>query len=99
MSFYLQNEATTTRDMADFIAYWNGVNVFEASSQFDSTQFTFTVVAGGSGTLAFAGYEPPARYDLDDVVVTQATTPEPASLWLVGVAALGSYWLKRCQVD
>ncbi len=90
LSFYLANFSTAPGE-ADFHVYWDGIDIFNASSNaFPYTQFTFTVVGTGDDTLTFAGRQVPAAYGLDDVVVTRGplVTPEPRYIVLLAAGLL-----------
>jgi hypothetical protein len=90
LSFYLFNDSTAP-GQADFHAYWDGVDIFNASSDaFPYTQFTFTVVGTGNDTLTFAGRQVPSFYALDDIVVTKGplVTPEPGYIALLAAGLL-----------
>ena len=63
------------------------------AAEFNYTVYSFTLTATGASTvLQFSGRENPAWYLLDNVSVTGArrSYPEPSSLTLLGIGALGS---------
>jgi len=96
-SFWLQH--TPGVDENTFQAYWGGTTVYSVLDigTFAYTQFTFTEVASGPTTIAFAGYEVPSWFQLDDVSVTPSAVPEPTALTLAGIAGLAglAYSLRR----
>lgn len=93
LSFWLNNLATAP-GQANFSVFWDGTDIFNASSSaFPYTQFSFTVTGTGSDTLQFSSLQVPSYYSLDDVAVVG--TPEPTSLSLLsaGLLAFGALLL------
>ena len=90
LTYWLAHNSTDSEN--DFSASWNGVtipgSVLVNAASFNYTEFTFTLVGTGSDTLAFAGREVPAWYDLDNVSLT-SSIPEPGTLVLLGSAMVG----------
>jgi len=71
----------------DFRVSWNGARILNlvSAAPFGYTEFSFLVAATGpTSTLSFAGANEPGFYRLDDVSVSVAEVPEPASLVLLG---------------
>ena len=72
--------------------YWNGslVNTLTDVGTLGYVQFTVSnlVATSGSTVLQFNGEDDPAFVALDNIAV-ETTTPEPASLLLMGTALLG----------
>ena len=98
ISFWLSNHWSDPGG-ADFHVYWNGTDLFDASSlAFNYTQFTFSVIGTGSDTLMFKGRQFSSIYRLDDVVVVDPV-PEPASgffaILTLAVLALGARQFAR----
>ncbi len=89
LTYYLQNNAGPTNE---FQAYWNGAKIQDIlnANAFSFVQVSFQAVAtSGSTVLEFAGFQTPAQFALTDIVVTQNAVPEPSSLVLSGIAAVG----------
>jgi len=90
----------STNDANAFHVQWNGDTVFALvnAAAFPYTAHLVSVVATGPfTTLEFAGREGPAAYGLDDVRVTTAAVPEPATglLLATGVGVLACGWWRR----
>jgi hypothetical protein len=83
--------ASVGDDPSDFSASWNGTQVL---SQIDPNtggawqQFSFAETGTGSDTISFSFRDDPAYIALDNVSVSQGTTPEPSSLLLLGSGLL-----------
>jgi hypothetical protein len=79
-------------DPSYFDAYWNG-DLITAESDYNSgatfTEFTFHVLGTGSDTLTFHEQDDPAYLALDNVSLTTAGVPEPATLALFGAGLTG----------
>jgi hypothetical protein len=76
-----------------FSADFGGVTLLVNPPQEGVTHYSFTdVAASGPTTLTFSFQDVPAYYTLDDVSVTAAGVPEPASwaLMLTGFFGLGA---------
>lgn len=92
--------ASNETDSNNFSVDWNGHQV---TSQTDIpfqqwTKYTFDVTATGSDTLAFFFRDDFGDLLLDDVSLTPASVPEPASLGLLGTALMflaGAFVLRR----
>jgi hypothetical protein len=95
LQFYLDHSITDSAN--DFNVFWDGKNVFSITNT-ASFAIGLVDIAGligtGNDTITFAGREVPSWYQLDDVSVVQ-TTPEPASLLLLGSALAGAGILVR----
>lgn len=100
ISFWLSNHMSDPGG-ADFHLYWDGTDLFDASSAaFAYTQFTFTVVGQGGDTLAFAGRQYSSIYRLDDIVVVDPPgnpVPESSGAYFAVLASglLGLASLRR----
>lgn len=81
LDFFVSNNGGAPND---FRALVNGTAVFtlQDADAFGYMEETFTFLATGSDTLAFAARQRPAFYFLDDVSVTDlgAAVPEPGSI-------------------
>ena len=98
LEFFLAH--SSTNDANAFHVRWNGDPVFALvnAAAFPYTEHLVSVVATGPfTTLEFAGREGPAAYGLDDVSVTAAAVPEPATglLLATGVGVLACGWWRR----
>jgi hypothetical protein len=88
ISFDLSNDQG-----ASFTADFGGVTLLVNPPQEGTTHYSFTDIAvSGSPTLTFSFQDVPSYYTLDDVSVTAAGVPEPASwaLMLTGFFGLGA---------
>ncbi len=95
LSYWVALTGSSTGDQ--FQALWNGTPISgstiteKGNSSFAYKQFTFTVTGAPvvtSGTLTFAANNNPAFWEMDDVSLL-APVPEPSSMALGGLAALG----------
>jgi PEP-CTERM motif len=92
IEFWLEN---TGGPQNSFDVSWGGISLLslQNSSVFGYTEYTFTESASASATtLEFSGTQTPAAYCLDDVSVVPmgASVPEPASIALFGIGAVGA---------
>ena len=51
--------------------------------------FSNIIATSSSSALSFSFYNPPSWWDLDDVSVTAHVVPEPGTLGLIALGALG----------
>jgi hypothetical protein len=94
--FWLEHNNTNNGNL--FQASWNGNIILNLSNQafFNYTEYTFIEVATGtSSTIAFSGYEPPGRYNLDNVSVTSNPVPLPSALALLAPGLCGLAAIRR----
>lgn len=79
---------------SDFSASWNSNVLYSQANPSTGgawTLFSFDVVGTGSDTITFAGRDDPSWMALDNISVEPSgptTTPEPASLLLLGTGVL-----------
>ena len=102
LEFWLKSEPYVTGTTPNsFEVSWDGGSVTSLAdaSDFDYTQFSYTVVASGITTaLQFSFMNLPSFWDLDDVSVNLADNndvPEPGILALVGLAGAAAMSVRR----
>ena len=89
VSFWLDNRDTLANNR--FSASFAGVTILSLtnSGPFSYTQYSMDITATSSSSLLhFSTYNPPSYWDLDDVDV-HAVVPEPGTLGLIALGALG----------
>ena len=90
VSFWLRNDDTTGNNR--FGASLGSVTLVPEATQpgFGYTQFNFfNVIPGANADLHFIFYNPPSFFYLDDVCVGDFCVPEPGTLGLIVLGALG----------
>lgn len=94
ITFYLAVDPNTWPTAGEFVANWNGTNIFTLTgtggvSSFDTyTAYSFIETATSDSTqLEFGGNNPPSNYYLDDV--SAVDLPEPSGAMLLGSGLLG----------
>jgi hypothetical protein len=91
LSFWLHNRSSTPTN--EYQVYWGAVQLTDIinSSAFDYTEISFlNLNAPSSSTeLRFGFRHDPSWFDLDDVSVTGAAVPEPATMLLLGSGLIG----------
>jgi PEP-CTERM motif len=90
ISFWLANSEPGTNNAALVTFGSTTLLSLTNSPAFSFTQFTYTNVAASSNNalLQFGFLNPPLYWDLDDISVT-AAVPEPGTLGLIALGALG----------
>jgi hypothetical protein len=90
ISFWLANSDTSFTNAATVTFGSTTLLSLTNSPSFGFTQFTYTGIAASSNNalLQFGFYNPPLYWDLDDVSVT-AAVPEPGTVGLIALGALG----------
>jgi hypothetical protein len=90
ISFWLANSDNSGNNAATITFGGTTLLSLTNSPAFSFTQFTYTGIAASSNNalLQFGFYNPPLYWDLDDVSVT-AAVPEPGTLGLIALGALG----------
>jgi hypothetical protein len=75
----------------------NNIPNFDPSlSDWIWTQYTFSVTPGsGLSSLKFSFQNEPSFFQIDDISVTTAVTPEPGTLALMGIGALGAAFMRK----
>lgn len=95
VSFWLAHDYTDSAN--SFYVAWDGNPIYSAPQySFVYTEIETTVVGTGLDVITFNGYEVPAWFTLDNVVVA---TPEPGSLILLGSGVLGLAGLLRRKLN
>ncbi len=90
LSFYLANPVGGTPNYFNVTFGNSSFSFTNFGVAFGWQQFVMTTVATGSDTqLSFTFRNDPAYWFLDNVSVTQGTTPEPGTLALFGSGILG----------
>jgi PEP-CTERM motif len=87
LSFWLDNRDTSGNNHMS--VFFGGVTFLSLTNapSFPYTQYSFTLMATATPSLLqFSFYNPPSWFDLDDVSVT---VPEPGTLGLIALGALG----------
>ncbi len=90
ITFFLRNNNGGSPN--SFSASFGGTNLLTLTNSpaFAYTQFTFSVVATGASSLLQFGFRHDvSEWFLDDVIVTPASVPEPATMLLLGSGLLG----------
>ena len=101
ISFWLRIDLGTAPNAFEF--NWDGgaaeLSLVNAPSQ-AYTRYDFSLTASSaSTTISFGALNAPSFTRLDDIVVNpSATVPEPASLALVGIAALAGGLVRRTRL-
>ena len=91
VDFWLANDDSSATN--DFSASFSGVTILSLTNapQFAYTEYTMNIAATSSSSdMHFAFYNPPSYWFIDDVSVT-AAVPEPGTLGLVALGALGLF--------
>jgi hypothetical protein len=102
-SFWLYNEGGTPNDMSASFGSDTVLSLTNAPAM-AYTEFTYNVVATSTSTsVSFSFRQDPAYWGLDDVslVDTTVTTPEPASLTMLGLGTMclmGYAWRRKKKV-
>jgi PEP-CTERM motif len=95
VSLYFSSDGLTPNE---FDVEWDGTTLFEktniAATRPNYTQLSFTVTGTGADTLAISERNDPGFFAIDDVSVSRAVVPEPATLTILG-AALAALGLAR----
>jgi hypothetical protein len=91
LTFWLRKDQGTP---SEFHAYWGGVSqidIIDLNDFLPYTEFSFLdLIAPSSSTeLKFGFRHDPAWFTLDDVSVTGAAVPEPATMLLLGSGLIG----------
>jgi hypothetical protein len=92
VSFWLDNRDTSGG--SHMSASFAGVTLLTSpngSPGFPYTFYSFTniIATSNSSALSFSFFNPPSWWDLDDVSVTPTVVPEPGTLGLIALGALG----------
>jgi hypothetical protein len=96
-SFWLNNSISDSSSY--FTASWDNtalLNITPAASDFDWTEFTFSVAGTGADTISFGGRNGPSFIFLTDVSVESSSAPDAAStMAMLGLGISGLALLRR----